>query len=92
VTGVLALNAASVARNACPNHLCTSQSDVEAARNGKTMATVSTVSFGAGLAALAAAAYFWLRPVEGTPARTGVWVAPEGDTTRVVLAVGGLFQ
>jgi hypothetical protein len=57
VTGVAALSDASTVRNHCPNHACTSQSDMDTARTGSTLTTVSTVGFGVGIAGVAVGSY-----------------------------------
>jgi hypothetical protein len=48
VTGALALGKASSAKDACPNHLCPTQSKLDDVSAGRTLGTVSTIAFVVG--------------------------------------------
>lgn len=53
ITGLVALGAASKAKDACPNTACPSQSNIDDVESGRTMGTVSTIGFavmGVGIA------------------------------------------
>lgn len=54
--GLAAMSKADVAKGSCAGNACTSQVGIDAARNARTLATVSTVGFVAGGALLAAGA------------------------------------
>jgi len=54
--GLVAMSKADVAKGSCDGNACTSQVGVDAAKNARTLATVSTVGFVAGSALLAAGA------------------------------------
>jgi hypothetical protein len=88
VTGVVALKDASAARSQCPNGACTTAASIATAQSGKTFATVSTVGFGAGIAASAVGTFLLLRrsPAEGEPSVTAT-VGPHSAG----LLVGGTF-
>lgn len=81
ITGVLALGAASEAKDACPNGVCTNSQAKDDAESGKTMGTISTIGFivaGVG-AAVGVYGLVW-----GTPKSTsvGVAVTPAGGLVR----------
>lgn len=66
-TGVLALSAASRAKDHCPNHVCSNASDVDDAKTGHTYSTISTVSLAVGVVGVGVAAYsFWRSAHDGT--------------------------
>lgn len=54
--GLAAMSKANVAKGACAGNACTSQAGVDAAKNARSLGTVSTVGFVAGGALLAAGA------------------------------------
>jgi hypothetical protein len=90
--GIQALSLASTIRNNCPNHICVSDADMQTASDGKTWTLVSTVGFAVGAAALAGAAYLWLRGSGKQPEHAGVWMAPWGGASSGGIAAGGRFQ
>ena len=92
VTGVVALSNASTVKTACgPDYLTCDKASVDAASTGKTMATVSTISFIAGGALAAAGLYFVISsPAKTTagsrepsiPLHTGIALGPTGAAFR----------
>ena len=82
ITGVLALGAASEAKDECPNGVCSSPQAKDDAESGKTMGTISTIGFivaGVG-AAIGVYGLVW-----GTPkssASVGLSVGPTGGVVR----------
>jgi len=82
VTGIIALGAASTAKEQCPRGVCTDASARDDAESGKTLGTVSTIAFIAG-GAFAAVGLYGL--VWGTPkssASVAVSFAPGGGLVR----------
>jgi hypothetical protein len=64
--GLAAMSKANVAKGACDGNACTSQVGVDAARNARSLGTVSTVAFVAGGALVAAGAVLYFTSGERT--------------------------
>jgi hypothetical protein len=95
VFGALAFGARDTAQSDCPNNRCVPGGLAEIDR-ARTYATVSTVGFGAGIAAAAATAYFWIRGQAGTIPRTSgsgpVTVVPGVGAHEASLSLLGRFE
>lgn len=85
VTGLMALGAGSTARTACPDLRCADASALDDVETGRTLGTVSTISFivaGAG-AAVGVYGLLWAKPSATKPAPSvGVSVAPASVSLR----------
>jgi len=82
ITGVLALGAASEAKDNCPNGVCKDSQSKDDAESGKTMGTISTIGFivaGVG-AAVGVYGLLWGTPTSST--KVGVSVGPTGGVVR----------
>lgn len=82
ITGVLALGAASEAKTDCPGGVCANSQAKDDAESGKTMGTISTISFivaGVG-AAVGVYGLIWGTPTSST--KVGVSVGPTGGVLR----------
>ncbi len=88
VTGVLAMARRSASDNECPNNQCT-QRGVDLNEQAKTMAWISDVTVGVGIAALGAAVILFIASPKSTPARA--WFAPGGPKTASGLSFGASF-
>jgi len=77
VTGLMAFSAAGTYKDNCnqTTGACQSATGVDAASSGKTLSTISTVSFLVGAAGVGAGAYLWLTSGSNAP-RAAVGVAP----------------
>jgi len=67
--GLAAMSKADVAKGSCDGNACTSQVGIDAAKNARSLATVSTVGFVAGGALLAAGAALFLSSGERSAER-----------------------
>ncbi len=76
VTGIVALDLASQVKDRCASHVCPSQNDVDTAKTGSTLATVSTVGFGVGIVGVALGAVLLLRGDHGGGARASTQLSP----------------
>jgi hypothetical protein len=77
VLGLLVLNQKSTVEDQCdvgPPRTCRSQDGIDAASSGATLSTLSTITFGVGIAGLGAGAYFILTS-EPSGAETAVSVS-----------------
>ena len=75
VTGALVLSKKSKVSDGCHAGVCT-QSGLDAANSGKSLATVSDIGFGVGIAGLAVGAVLWLTggsDASAEHARTPAW-------------------
>lgn len=91
ITGLMALGKAGAARSACPDQQCRTQEDLDSAKAGQTLGTVSTIGFivaGVG-AAVGVYGLVWGGPTKrnGTTASGSVYVGAAGSTA----VVGGSF-
>jgi hypothetical protein len=79
VTGIVMLNVAGLRQQACPNKQCSDEDALvrsnRLASEGNTLSAVTPVALGVGVAALAAATFFALRP-HGRPVGTALFVQP----------------
>ena len=77
VAGVLALSRAGTVKDACgPDYKTCTPASVDAAKDGKTFTTVSTIGFVAGAVFAGAGLYFLLAP--SSSSKTALTVAPNG--------------
>jgi predicted phage tail protein len=79
----MAAGSASDAKRDCPGGACTSASAVDAAENGMTMGTVSTIAFAVGAAGVGLGVYGLLSPKKSTSSASAtVHLAPTGASLR----------
>jgi hypothetical protein len=75
VAGLVAMNAASTVKDSCPGGHCPTSDGLDAASRGRTMATVSTIGFGIGIAGAAIGTYLLLSTPNATTTAT---ISPTG--------------
>ena len=85
VTGLMLVSKRSAAESACPNKMCTSQVDVDAASSGKTLLVANTVSWIVGGVGLGLGAYLVLSaPRHRTTAILVPSASPDGASLSCV--------
>ena len=91
VTGILALGDASTVKKNCPNDACQKQEDVDTAGSGKTLSTVSTITFIAGGALVVGGAILFFMSPRKAKTTGHVQLVPTASSDSAGFLLHGTF-